>query len=110
MYVFGNSNTQPCTVSGWNTNLRRLMAHAETKEGVQFQRFTLKDMRRAAVTDRVEEGMKTSRTLLGTAAIEWNGKHIIGAIQKLRGQQSNRKKLHLIMLTDSHNGSILNRC
>ncbi|MCD2517546.1 tyrosine-type recombinase/integrase [Massilia sp. G4R7] len=59
LYVFGNSEGQPYTVSGWNTNLRRLMAHAETKakrEGIAFERFTLKDMRPAAVTDRVEEG------------------------------------------------------
>jgi integrase len=68
MYVFGNSDGQPYTVSGWNTNLRRLMAHAEKKakeEGVQFQRFTLKDMRPAAVTDRVEEGDETITNATG---------------------------------------------
>lgn len=59
IYVFGNSDGQPYTTSGWNTNLRRLMAHAEKKakeEGIGFQRFTLKDMRPAAVTDRVDAG------------------------------------------------------
>lgn len=59
LYVFGNSDGQPYTTSGWNTNLRRLMVHTEKKakeEGVQFARFTLKDMRPAAVTDRVDQG------------------------------------------------------
>lgn len=59
IYVFGNTSGQPYTVSGFNTNLRRLMAHcakqAET-EGVTFTRFTLADMRPSAVTDRMEEG------------------------------------------------------
>lgn len=57
--MFGNSDGQPYATSGWNTNLRRLMAHDEKKaleEGVQFARFTLKDMMPAAVTDRVEAG------------------------------------------------------
>lgn len=31
LYVFGNSNGQPYTTSGWNTNLRRIMTHAEKK-------------------------------------------------------------------------------
>lgn len=59
LYVFGNSDGQPYTTSGWNTNLRRLMVHAEKKakeEGIEFARFTLKDMRPAAVTDRVDQG------------------------------------------------------
>jgi integrase len=59
LYVFGNSDGQPYTTSGWNTNLRRLMAHAEKKakeDNVGFARFTLKDMRPAAVTDRVDSG------------------------------------------------------
>lgn len=59
MYVFGNSDGQPYTTSGWNTNLRRLMEHARKKaekEGIEFARFTLKDMRPAAVTDRVDAG------------------------------------------------------
>lgn len=54
MYVFGNSDGQPYTTSGWNTNLRRPMEHARKKaekEGIEFARFTLKDMRPAAVTD-----------------------------------------------------------
>lgn len=61
MYVFGNSDGQPYTTSGWNTNLRRLMEHARKKaekDGIEFARFTLKDMRPAAVTDRVEKGDK----------------------------------------------------
>lgn len=59
MYVFGNSDGQPYTVSGFNTILRRLMAHCATKaeaEGIEFTRFTLSDMRPAAVTDRMDEG------------------------------------------------------
>ena len=59
LYVFGNSDGQPYTVSGFNTNLRRLMAHCQKKaddEGMAFTRFTLKDMRPAAVTDRVDQG------------------------------------------------------
>lgn len=62
LYVFGNSEGQPYTTSGWNTNLRRLMEHARKKaekEGIEFQRFTLKDMWPAAVTDRVDEGGET---------------------------------------------------
>ena len=31
LYVFGNSDGQPYTTSGWNTNLRRLMEHAKKK-------------------------------------------------------------------------------
>jgi integrase len=59
LWVFGNSNGQPYTTSGWNTNLRRLMEHARKRaeeEGGEFARFTQKDMRPAAVTDRVEKG------------------------------------------------------
>lgn len=59
MCVFGNSDGQPYTISGFNTTLRRLMAHCEKKaaeEGVAFTRFTLADMRPAAVTDRVDDG------------------------------------------------------
>jgi integrase len=59
MYVFGNTTGQPYTTSGFNTMLRRLMvrcADLAKKEGVEFTRFTLSDMRPAAVTDRVDEG------------------------------------------------------
>jgi integrase len=59
MYVFGNSSGQTYTRSGWSTNLRRLMEHARKKaenEGIEFARFTLKDMRPAAVTDRLDAG------------------------------------------------------
>ncbi len=58
IYVFGNSDGQPYTTSGFNTMLRRLMVHCATKaaaEGVEFARFTLADMRPAAVTDRVDD-------------------------------------------------------
>lgn len=68
MYVFGNSDGQPYTTSGWNTNLRRLMEHARKKaekEGIEFSRFTLKDMRPAAVTDRVDEGDATITNATG---------------------------------------------
>lgn len=59
LYVFGNSDGQRYTTSGWNTNLRRLMMHAEKKakeEGVGFVRFTLKGILPAAGTDRVDQG------------------------------------------------------
>jgi integrase len=59
MYVFGNTNGQPYTTSGFNTILRRLMVHCAKKaeeEGAVFIRFTLSDMRPAAVTDRMDEG------------------------------------------------------
>lgn len=59
LYVFGNSHGQPYTTSGFNTNLRRLMGYCEKKakaDGIDFRRFTLKNMRPAAVTDRVDEG------------------------------------------------------
>lgn len=68
LYVFGNSDGQPYTTSGWNTNLRRLMEHARKKaekEGIEFQRFTLKDMRPAAVTDRVDDGDETITNATG---------------------------------------------
>lgn len=68
LYVFGNGDGQPYTTSGWNTNLRRLMAHTVKKaaeEGVEFARFTLKDMRPAAVTDRVDEGDETITNATG---------------------------------------------
>lgn len=59
MYVFANSSGQVYTTSGFNTILTRLMVHCETKAketGASFTRFTLRDMRPAAVTDRMEEG------------------------------------------------------
>jgi integrase len=68
LYVFGNYEGQPYTTSGWNTNLRRLMEHAKKKaekEGIEFARFTLKDMRPAAVTDRVGDGDTTITNATG---------------------------------------------
>lgn len=68
LYVFGNSDGQPYTTGGWNTNLRRLMEHARKKaeaEGIEFARFTLKDMRPAAVTDRVDDGDETITNATG---------------------------------------------
>lgn len=68
LYVFGNSDGQPYTTSGWNTNLRRLMEHTRKKaerDGIEFARFTLKDMRPAAVTDRVEDGDDTITNATG---------------------------------------------
>lgn len=68
LYVFGNSDGQPYTISGFNTNLRRLMAHTATKaekDGIPFTRFTLKDMRPAAVTDRVEAGDESITNVTG---------------------------------------------
>lgn len=59
MYVFGNTNGQVYTTSGFNTILRRLMKYSAAKAeaaGISFNRFTLADMRPSAVTDRVEGG------------------------------------------------------
>ena len=68
LYVFGKSDGQPYTTSGFNTNLRRLMVHTAKKaeeEGGEFKRFTLKDMRPAAVTDRVDEGNESITNATG---------------------------------------------
>lgn len=68
LYVFGSSDGQPYTTSGFNTNLRRLMVHTAKKaekEGLEFKRFTLKDMRPAAVMDRVDEGDETITNATG---------------------------------------------
>lgn len=59
VYVFGNTDGQPYTRSGWNTIWARLMTYCEEKakkEEKTFTRFTLADMRPSAVTDRMEEG------------------------------------------------------
>jgi integrase len=59
IYVFGNTDGQVYTRSGWNTIWTRLMKYCEaraTLEGVEFTRFTLADMRPSAVTDRMEGG------------------------------------------------------
>lgn len=73
MYIFGNSDGQPYTISAWNTHLRRLIYARKKaeKEGIEFARFTLKDMRPAAVTDQVDDGEGRSRTLPDTAVIAW---------------------------------------
>lgn len=67
-YVLGNSDGRLYKTSGGNTSLRRLMEHARKKaetEGAEFARFTLKDMRPAAVTDRVDEGDATITNATG---------------------------------------------
>lgn len=59
MYVFGNTQGQVYSRSGWNTILKRLMKHCDKKaaeKGIEFTHFTLADMRPTAVTDRLEEG------------------------------------------------------
>ena len=59
VHVFGNTAGQVYTRSGWNTNWTRLMGYCEKEaqaRGVPFERFALRDMRPAAVTDRQEEG------------------------------------------------------
>jgi integrase len=59
LYVFGNTAGQVYTRSGWNTNWSRLMDYCEIEakaRGVAFERFSLRDMRPAAVTDRKEAG------------------------------------------------------
>ncbi|KVK99272.1 hypothetical protein [Burkholderia territorii] len=59
VHVFGNTAGQVYTRSGWNTNWSRLMGYCEKEaqaRGVPFERFALRDMRPAAVTDRQEEG------------------------------------------------------
>lgn len=57
--VFGNTASQVYTRSGWNTNWSRPTGYCEKEaqmRGVQFERFALRDMRPAAVTDRQKEG------------------------------------------------------
>ncbi|KVV49574.1 hypothetical protein WT27_32025 [Burkholderia territorii] len=47
------------TRSGWNTNCSRLMGYCEKEAQARsesFERFALRDMRLAAVTDRKDEG------------------------------------------------------
>ncbi|WP_176322446.1 tyrosine-type recombinase/integrase [Burkholderia vietnamiensis] len=59
VHVFGNTAGQVYTRSGWNTNWSRLMGYCEKEaraRGIEFERFALRDMRPAAVTDRQEEG------------------------------------------------------
>lgn len=59
VHVFGNTAGQVYTRSGWNTNWSRLMGYCEKEaqaRGVPFERFALRDMRPAAVTDRQDEG------------------------------------------------------
>jgi integrase len=59
IYVFGNTEGQVYSRSGWNTIKTRLMEHTEKKaqeRGISFARFTLADMRPTAVTDRMTEG------------------------------------------------------
>nr|WP_249179737.1 hypothetical protein [Burkholderia dolosa] len=59
VHVFGNTAGRVYTHSGWNTNWSRLMGYYEKgaqARGVPFERFALRDMRPAAVTDRQEEG------------------------------------------------------
>ncbi|WP_074298365.1 tyrosine-type recombinase/integrase [Paraburkholderia phenazinium] len=59
IYVFGNTAGQVYTRSGWNTIWTRLMDYCEKealKREITFERFALRDMRPAAVTDRKEEG------------------------------------------------------
>lgn len=68
MYVFCNSAGQVYTRSGYNTILRRLMVHAAriaAEEGAKFERFTLRDMRPMAVTDRVADGDTTVQNSTG---------------------------------------------
>jgi integrase len=59
VYVFGNSDGQVYTRSGWNTIWSRLMGYCEKRaeeKGIEFTRFSLADMRPSAVTDRMEGG------------------------------------------------------
>lgn len=59
VYIFGNNHGQMYSASGFNTILKRLMKFAAdeaAKEGKVFERFTLRDMRPAAVTDRMDDG------------------------------------------------------
>lgn len=59
MLVFGNMHGQEYTRSGWNTLWTRHMVYCEARAaemGIEFTRFSLADMRPAAVTDRMEGG------------------------------------------------------
>lgn len=59
IYVFGSTDGQVYTRSGWTTSWTRLMVYCEkvaTVRGITFERFTLADMRPTATTDRLDEG------------------------------------------------------
>lgn len=58
-YIFCNQTGGQYSRSGYGTILRRLMTWCEKKaaeEGIEFERFSMMDMRPKAVTDRVTEG------------------------------------------------------
>jgi len=59
IYIFANSTGQVYSRTGWTTILNRLMKYCEDEakqHGAVFNRFTLKDMRPTAVTDRMTGG------------------------------------------------------
>ncbi len=59
IYIFSNTAGQIYSRSGFTTILHRLMQYCEVRaknEGLDFQRFTLADMRPTAVTNRMEGG------------------------------------------------------
>ena len=59
LYVFGNNAGSAYSRSGFNTILSRLMNYCEKRAeetGTSFTRFSLADMRPAAVTDRMNNG------------------------------------------------------
>jgi hypothetical protein len=59
LFIFGNTDGQEYSRSGWGTIWTRLMKYCDTRakaEGVTFERFALKDMRPMSVTERVSVG------------------------------------------------------
>jgi hypothetical protein len=59
MFVFGNTEGQEYSRSGWGTIWTRLMKYCEARakaENLTFERFALKDMRPMSVTERVSVG------------------------------------------------------
>ena len=70
IYIFGNSTGQVYSRSGFTTILNRLMKFCEDiakDKGIVFNRFTLKDMRPTAVTDRMAGGDQSITDATGHA-------------------------------------------
>lgn len=79
------------TVSGWNTNLLRLMEHTRKKaekDGVEFTRSRLRTCDLPQLLIGWMRGMNRSRTLLDTIAIEWYEKFTTDGKQKYLRQHN----------------------
>jgi len=59
VYIFGNTSGQVYSIGGWATILSRLMVHCETEaatRNIEFERFTLVDMRPMGTTKKKSRG------------------------------------------------------